>query len=245
MLLQLVSSDEVEIVPVRSKVRVLQEIIYRVQKLQGRVQLLETRLLLSDIERFEKWLNEMLSSQDFRFLPMLTRVCETVSQLSAWKIAEIWYADTSLIGKDELCEKSEEIILKLANSFATKENGLGELQLIRGFLASSQEYHFPPNSGLPGKVYSNETPLWLNHLATNPIFLRAKLARKFGVCSAVGVPFTLFGRIQAVLVFLDYVPREEDPKTRKKAQSRCATNPFRNYFYLRVLTYLYKVISFL
>ncbi|GJQ12069.1 hypothetical protein GpartN1_g3860.t1 [Galdieria partita] len=212
MLLQLVSNGEAEVVPVRSKVRAIQEIIYQVKKLQDRVQLLETRLLLSDIECFEKWLNGLLSSQDVRVLPILTKACETVSQLSPWKIVEIWYANVALTGEGKLLERSEEVTLALANSFATKESGLGELQLIQGFLASSQQYHFLPDFGLPGIVYSSETPLWLNHLPSNTIFLRSKLARKFGVYSAVGVPFTLFGQIRAVLVFLDCVPREEDPK---------------------------------
>jgi hypothetical protein len=206
MLLQLVSNGEKAVVPTRSKVRTLEDIMHKVQKLQERVQLLETKLLLSDTGKFERWLSDLVLAEDFHLLPTLAKVCDVVSQLFAWKVAEIWFA----FEKESIDSESKKVTLKLGNSFATNENGFVEKQFIAGFLASSQKYEFDPSHGLPGTVYVNNTPLWLNHLPSNPIFLRAPLAQTFGIYSALGIPFSIFGRTEAVLVFLDYTPRDEN-----------------------------------
>jgi hypothetical protein len=56
----------------------------------------------------------------------------------------------------------------------------------------------------------NNTSLWLNHVSTNPIIFRAPLVQTFGIYLALGVPFSTSGRNEAVLVFLDYTPRDEN-----------------------------------
>eukprot|EP00871_Galdieria_phlegrea_P000218 jgi/Galph1/1197/GphlegSOOS_G6052.1 len=214
MLLELVSSDK-ESNSRRSKVRALQYIIMQVQKLQAQLQSLESRLLLADKETFERWLDSVLQSRNVKPMSLLTNLCYMVSQYSSWKIAEIWHVFT-VTQPHEYQEAQEKVVLKLVNSFATKDHYLGEKNFLEGFLVASQDYEFQPNKGLPGKVYGHETPVWLNQLPVNPIFLRAPLAHKFGINSGLGIPFVLFGRVRAVLVFLDTVPRDEDSSVTRR-----------------------------
>lgn len=65
---------------------------------------------------------------------------------------------------------------------------------------------------MPGRVWSTMRPEWLASLADDRgTFLRAPLARRFGLRVCLAVPVTVSGNVAAVVAFYDTVARPFDP----------------------------------
>ena len=80
------------------------------------------------------------------------------------------------------------------------------------FLAATRSRMFDRGIGLPGRVWANAEPLWLEDVPTDPNFPRAPYALKAGLRSAFGFPILLGGEVLGVLEFFSEQIRQPDSK---------------------------------
>jgi two-component system sensor histidine kinase/response regulator len=79
----------------------------------------------------------------------------------------------------------------------------GEQSNLEEFCSHSQIVKFPLGVGLPGRVWQNQEPEWIEDVSevTEPIFLRSRQAAKVGLKAGFGVPILAGNKVLAVLVF--------------------------------------------
>ncbi|MEE8369780.1 MAG: HAMP domain-containing protein, partial [Dehalococcoidia bacterium] len=111
----------------------------------------------------------------------LRKVCEVTN----WEFAESWIPrpdGTALEYGASWCKNAETL---------TK------------FTQLSQQFTFPPGSGLPGRVWLSNQMEWIKDVSTEPdqSFHRARVAQESGLKAALGVPITATGKVLAVMVF--------------------------------------------
>ena len=78
----------------------------------------------------------------------------------------------------------------------------------------SRDLRFPPGVGLPGRVWASKQPEWVQDVSIEPEdkFPRRKMARDFGLKSALGIPIIVSDKVVAVFVFFMSESREEDKR---------------------------------
>jgi len=120
----------------------------------------------------------------------LRKVCET----TGWNFGEAWVPSRD--GK----------ILECSPTWYSSTNSL------RKFRKLSEEFTFPPNMGLPGRIWSSKQPEWIPDVSSESeaVFLRAQIALESGLKAGFGVPIIANGQVLAVLTFFMFEPREED-----------------------------------
>ena len=90
----------------------------------------------------------------------------------------------------------------------------GELKSLERFNELSRDLRFPPGVGLPGRVWASKQPEWVQDVSIEPEdkFPRRKMARDFGLKSALGIPIIVSDKVVAVFVFFMSESREEDKR---------------------------------
>jgi diguanylate cyclase (GGDEF)-like protein/PAS domain S-box-containing protein len=106
----------------------------------------------------------------------LQKVCETTH----WDFGEAWIPNL------------EQQVLEYSSAW------YGE---IIDFHEPSKNYTFIKGQGLPGKVWKTRQPLWIEDVSADNEFLRADLAKIYGLRSGLGVPIVAKDQVVAVLVF--------------------------------------------
>lgn len=83
---------------------------------------------------------------------------------------------------------------------------------MKTFRQVSENTSFPPNIGLPGRVWSSGRYEWIADVSTtsDKIFLRAEAAKQAGLKAALGVPLFSGSEFAGVLVFFDVKTNTED-----------------------------------
>lgn len=83
---------------------------------------------------------------------------------------------------------------------------------LKEFRQLNRELRFPPQMGLPGRVWTSKTPLWIQDLSVeaNSELFGVPLAQKMGIKAALGVPVIAEGKVLAIFVFFMLEPREKD-----------------------------------
>ncbi len=69
------------------------------------------------------------------------------------------------------------------------------------FVTASKDAQFPPGVGLPGRVWKQNAPAWIEDVGEDGNFPRKEAARKEGLHSAFGFPVRIDGRFHGVLEF--------------------------------------------
>ncbi len=145
----------------------------------------ELHLLLTMIEAISE-------SQDFQAALQITigKVC----QATGWDYGEAWVPDSD--GK----------ILECSPAWYSKADSLEKFRQL------SEEFTFPPNTGLPGRVWSSRKPEWRTDVSTEPesVFPRSSSALEAGLKAGYGVPIIANGQVLAILVFFMMAYHEED-----------------------------------
>jgi PAS domain S-box-containing protein len=90
----------------------------------------------------------------------------------------------------------------------------GELKSLERFNELSRDLRFPPGVGLPGRVWASKQPEWVQDVSIEPEdkVPRRKMARDFGLKSALGIPIIVSDKVVAVFVFFMSESREEDKR---------------------------------
>ena len=81
-----------------------------------------------------------------------------------------------------------------------------------GFIADTRTRRFEPGVGLPGRVWANAEPLWLEDVPTDLNFPRISFASNAGLHSAFGFPILLGGEVRGVLEFFSRQIRNPDAR---------------------------------
>ncbi len=85
--------------------------------------------------------------------------------------------------------------------------GNGEL---KPFRALSEEFHFKPGVGLPGRVWESKQPVWVEDVINDPNFPRSAAALTAGLKTGVAIPILSRRKVIAVLEFFMRESRSEN-----------------------------------
>ncbi|WP_445637907.1 histidine kinase [Nostoc sp. DSM 114161] len=112
---------------------------------------------------------------------VLRLICQTIS----WDFGEAWIPNEN------------NIVLEHSLGWYAEEDSLEE------FCRQSKTVTFGFGAGLPGRVWQNQEPEWIEDVSqvTEPIFLRSLQAAKVGLKAGFGVPILAGNQVLAVLVF--------------------------------------------
>ncbi|MEH2079483.1 MAG: PAS domain S-box protein [Nostoc sp.] len=136
----------------------------------------ESRLLLLTTQAITR-----ASDVNSALAVVLRLICHTI----AWDFGEAW----------------------IPNEYGTVlEHSLGwygEDSSLEEFCYQSQTVKFPLGVGLPGRVWQNQEPEWIEDVSkvTQPVFWRSPQAAKVGLKAGFGVPILAGNQVLAVLMF--------------------------------------------
>jgi len=72
----------------------------------------------------------------------------------------------------------------------------------RLFARASPRFRFKSGEGLPGRVWRQGRPAWIEDISRDPNFPRIALARSSGLRSALAIPIRVRGKVQGVIEFV-------------------------------------------
>ena len=155
----------------------------------------------SDIPGRVRWLEELgllqslstLISDAPDFHSALCMALRVVCEVTNWDYGEAWLP------------RPDESVLECTPAWYSKSPTL------EPFRFSSQKLTLPPNTGLPGRVWTSRRPLWIEDISaladTSIIRPQAQVA---GLKAGFGVPILMGDRVLAVLTFFITQSRAED-----------------------------------
>jgi GAF domain-containing protein len=150
-----------------------------------------------DIQQvLEQAINEA-PNLDTAFNTLLHNICE----FTRWDYGEVWIP----------CK--EGTILELHSAFyITPHRSKAQIDALEQFHICTKGFTFPPDVGLPGRVWSSQQPEWLPDACavSERVFLRNQIAKAFGVQTGFGIPVFASDRVVAVLVFFTLDAHEEN-----------------------------------
>lgn len=131
-------------------------------------------------------------SQDFH--TALGEALRQVCQATGWKYGEVWIP--RLDGSTLECSPV----------------WYGSTNNLEKFRKLSEALTFPPDVGLPGRVWSSKQPEWIEDVchSSDSIFLRCQMALEPGLKAGLGIPILDRDRVLAILVFFMFESREEE-----------------------------------
>jgi PAS domain S-box-containing protein len=121
---------------------------------------------------------------------ILKSICETLE----WAVGTVWKLD------------KKEGVLRCVETWHIPTANVNE------FSALTRSHTFDRGIGLPGRVWQEIAPLWIEDLAVDPNFPRAPIATKEGLRSAFGLPILLADEVLGVLEFFSPEIRQPDTK---------------------------------
>ncbi len=140
----------------------------------------------------------------------LNKVCEA----TRWDFGEAWVksADgTVLEFSTAWCSRQgngDQSFLEVTseNQPHSIPNSLSEFQRY------SEDFTFTPNTGLPGRVWSLQQPVWIQDVSLEPdtFFVRSRVAKGYRLKAGFGVPILADDQVLAVLTFFMFESRQED-----------------------------------
>lgn len=83
----------------------------------------------------------------------------------------------------------------------------GELS---AFAEVTRRMTFSPDVGLPGRVLSSRRAIWIEEVSRDPSFLRATLAARHGLRTALALPIVVGEQVEGVIELLSRQPRTRD-----------------------------------
>jgi PAS domain S-box-containing protein len=136
----------------------------------------------------------IFESQDFYAAlgVALQKVCEA----TGWDFGEAWVP------------RADGSALECSPAWYSKTQSLAP------FRSASEKLTFPPNIGLPGRVWVSQHPEWRRNVSaeSNEVYLRAQLAKEVGLKAALGIPIIANEGVLAVLVFYMFESKDEDQR---------------------------------
>jgi hypothetical protein len=163
----------------------------------------------------EKGLRELYEQQ--QQLALL----ETISTASNQSVS---VEDTLALAVAEICRFTEwplgQIHMVVRDGDGLRLNPMpprraADTDLLDAFIGATQATSFQPGKGLPGRVMSSASPVWIPQLANDKNFPRVDAAARCGLQSAIGFPILVGHDVAAVAEFFSY--RVEKPNAARLA----------------------------
>jgi two-component system, OmpR family, aerobic respiration control sensor histidine kinase ArcB len=130
--------------------------------------------------------------QSDSFEDVLQYTLERICLEAGWDVGEAWLPS----------EQLDKMVYSGAY-YMTDEN-------LTDFVTASRDYTFSPGEGLPGRVWQQKEPVWINDLQQESNFLRLELAKTYHLTTGVGIPIIAQDTVVSVLVFFMKQPHEID-----------------------------------
>lgn len=125
---------------------------------------------------------------------VLYSVLKRVCQVTGWVYGEVWLPNPN----GSFLERSPVW-------FSSSDN-------LNKFSAASEPFTFPPDIGLPGRVWSLKQPIWIKNVTQDSEYLRADIAREAGLKTGLGIPILAMDEVVAVTVFYMFEEQDEDER---------------------------------
>ena len=111
------------------------------------------------------------------------RILQTICDSLGWEVGAIWNVDrkANVLSCFDLWH---------ADTFSAQE-----------FTAATRETTFPPDIGLPGRVWASGKPAWITDVTKDPNFPRAPSATQVGLHGGFAFPILLGGEVAGVIEF--------------------------------------------
>lgn len=119
---------------------------------------------------------------------ILQAVCESLE----WDLGELWRVDW------------QAQVLRCVDMWYTPSLAGTD------FVAATRQLTFPPEVGLPGRVWASGEPAWMPNLVEDANFLRTALARRAGLRAAFAFPIRVGARVLGVMAFFSREIRQID-----------------------------------
>lgn len=121
----------------------------------------------------------------------IRKICE----VAGWDYGEVWIP------------RSDGKVLECGPSWYGRDQ-------FEEFHRISRELRFPPNLGLPGRVWISKEAEWIDDvsLISEASFFPIQIAQEAGVKAALGVPMVVDGQVLAVVVFLLSNSKSQDKR---------------------------------
>ncbi len=121
---------------------------------------------------------------------------EIICEVTDWDYGEVWMPSAS------------GAYLQYSQA-GCKRNSLA----IEQFKTHSLEFIFPPNIGLPGRLWVSQQPEWYPDVSklSKKVFSRVELAKRLGMKTGFGWPILISNQVVAVIVFFMFKSQLENP----------------------------------
>jgi len=113
----------------------------------------------------------------------IVRALEAIGAGMGWRAGHLWVVDEA------------------ANVLRCRSSWHVDAESLEAFRAVSLETAFARGIGLPGRVWQDGRPAWIDDLSVATNFPRAESARSAGLRAAVAVPLVADGRMQGIIEF--------------------------------------------
>ncbi len=120
------------------------------------------------------------------------QILEAICRNLDFEIGELWYLD------------EQKNILRFENVWYFFSPPLEK------FYKKSREFEFAPGEGLPGKVWANGAPVWIENLSDEDNLPRKFFARESGLRSGFAFPILLGNKLLGVFSFFTFQQRPAD-----------------------------------
>jgi PAS domain S-box-containing protein len=136
----------------------------------------------------------IFESEDFQ--SALEVALQKVGETTGWSFGEAWIPRT------------DGSVLECSSAW------YGDTSKLERFRAISEQLTFPPNSGLPGRVWVSKKPEWCPDVSAESehVYLRAHIAREVGLKAGLGIPIIADDTVLSVLVFYMFESHDEDQR---------------------------------
>ncbi len=134
-----------------------------------------------------KILAESMTAED-AFPEILEAICVALE----WDLGEIWIIDR------------QENVLRNTEIWHMQSLNIPE------FIAVTRQTTFPPQIGLPGRVWKSAKPLWVEDVSSDANFPRSSVAAKEGLHGAFGFPIICGSEVLGTICFFSHEVREPD-----------------------------------
>lgn len=158
------------------------------------VDITDRKIAEEDVQLMQTVTHAIVASPDFHSAleVALQKVCEATQ----WDFGEAWVPS------------ADGTVMECSPAWYDRLDRLGE------FRRQSQTFTFPPNVGVPGRVWVSKLPEWHQDVSeeSNTVYLRAQIALAAGLKAALGIPLLANDEVITVLVFYMSEAHEEDQR---------------------------------
>lgn len=134
----------------------------------------------------------VMDSRDFQ--SALELILRAVCEETGWVLGEAWAPST------------ESGRLNFLTAWS------GQPDKVKSFIENSRKFSFAPGTGLPGRAWKTQKPVWVPDVTGDSNFPRASLAREAGLKGAMSIPVLAYGKFVVIMDFFVFETRMEEDK---------------------------------